>query len=216
MFLKPITSALLAGTFALTAGVANAATMFSFDEASFNAGNTFTSTEDFETEGFAPGTASGTSAASVVYGDFTLDVNTGDVVEVGAGFAGVPSAMAGANTFVASLNVLLPANTTAFGGDLFSLFDGSIFTVSVFDTFDNLLASTGIAVGNDTSEGRFFGVFSDEAIGRVNFFSNTNQAELVDNLRAGSHITPVPLPASGWMLIAGVGGLVALRRRRKS
>lgn len=27
---------------------------------------------------------------------------------------------------------------------------------------------------------------------------------------------PVPLPAAGWMLIAGVGGLYAMRRRRKS
>jgi hypothetical protein len=28
--------------------------------------------------------------------------------------------------------------------------------------------------------------------------------------------TPIPLPAAGWMLIAGVGGLVALKRRRKA
>lgn len=36
-----------------------------------------------------------------------------------------------------------------------------------------------------------------------------------------SHVTytdpsPVPLPAAGWMLIAGVGGLAAMRRRKKS
>lgn len=28
-------------------------------------------------------------------------------------------------------------------------------------------------------------------------------------------VTPVPLPAAGWMLLAGVGGLVAMKRRRQ-
>ncbi|MEM9709309.1 MAG: choice-of-anchor K domain-containing protein [Pseudomonadota bacterium] len=32
----------------------------------------------------------------------------------------------------------------------------------------------------------------------------------------GDPITPVPLPAAGWMLIAGIGGLAALRRRKKA
>jgi hypothetical protein len=35
-------------------------------------------------------------------------------------------------------------------------------------------------------------------------------------IRAGSLPNPIPLPAAGWMLIAGVGGLVALKRRRKA
>lgn len=29
------------------------------------------------------------------------------------------------------------------------------------------------------------------------------------------HVAPVPLPAAGWLMIAGLGGLTALRRRRK-
>jgi hypothetical protein len=28
-------------------------------------------------------------------------------------------------------------------------------------------------------------------------------------------VSPVPLPAAGWMLLAGIGGIVALRRRAK-
>lgn len=32
----------------------------------------------------------------------------------------------------------------------------------------------------------------------------------------GDDIPPVPLPAAGWMLLAGVGGLAALRRRKKA
>ncbi|MEO9576479.1 MAG: VPLPA-CTERM sorting domain-containing protein [Tateyamaria sp.] len=33
---------------------------------------------------------------------------------------------------------------------------------------------------------------------------------------ASIHTTPVPLPAAGWMLLAGVGGLAAMRRRKKA
>jgi hypothetical protein len=32
----------------------------------------------------------------------------------------------------------------------------------------------------------------------------------------GDDMPPVPLPAAGWMLIAGIGGLAALRRRKKA
>jgi hypothetical protein len=33
---------------------------------------------------------------------------------------------------------------------------------------------------------------------------------------ASIDVTPVPLPAAGWMLLAGVGGIAAIRRRRKA
>lgn len=32
----------------------------------------------------------------------------------------------------------------------------------------------------------------------------------------GVNLEPIPLPAAGWMLLAGVGGLAAIRRRRKA
>ncbi|WP_420876405.1 VPLPA-CTERM sorting domain-containing protein [Roseovarius tolerans] len=31
-----------------------------------------------------------------------------------------------------------------------------------------------------------------------------------------ANISAVPLPAAGWLMIAGIGGLAALRRRRKA
>ena len=43
----------------------------------------------------------------------------------------------------------------------------------------------------------------------------TERAELVAWLRTLS-ADPVPLPAAGWMLIAGVGGLAAAGRRKKA
>jgi hypothetical protein len=30
------------------------------------------------------------------------------------------------------------------------------------------------------------------------------------------HVPPIPLPAAGWMLITGIGGLVAMKRRQKA
>jgi hypothetical protein len=38
---------------------------------------------------------------------------------------------------------------------------------------------------------------------------NETQAQLISN------VAPVPLPAAGWMLLAGLGGMAALRRRQK-
>ena len=32
----------------------------------------------------------------------------------------------------------------------------------------------------------------------------------------GDYISAVPLPAAGWMLLAGIGGLVAMRRRARA
>lgn len=46
----------------------------------------------------------------------------------------------------------------------------------------------------------------------------TNEAVLLGRFNAellpGETLTPVPLPAAGWMLIAGLGGLAAMKRRK--
>lgn len=42
--------------------------------------------------------------------------------------------------------------------------------------------------------------------------SRVNDSFTID----GAAISPVPLPAAGWLMVAGLGGLVAMRRRRKA
>jgi hypothetical protein len=45
---------------------------------------------------------------------------------------------------------------------------------------------------------------------------SNNPAGLYAEFTAQENITGVPLPAAGWMLLAGIGGLAALRRRKKA
>lgn len=43
---------------------------------------------------------------------------------------------------------------------------------------------------------------------------NESQAQLISNL--GAYATPVPIPAAGFLLIGALGGLAALKRRKKA
>lgn len=44
----------------------------------------------------------------------------------------------------------------------------------------------------------------------------SNSAELLGSFVTKDSVSPVPLPAAGWMLIAGMGGLFATRRRKQA
>lgn len=46
--------------------------------------------------------------------------------------------------------------------------------------------------------------------------NQSNSAGLIGSFVAADTVAPVPLPAAGWMLLAGFGGLTAMRRRKKA
>ncbi|MEO1240098.1 MAG: THxN family PEP-CTERM protein [Pseudomonadota bacterium] len=48
----------------------------------------------------------------------------------------------------------------------------------------------------------------------MDFFLTKENASNEATLVGTYNVSPVPLPAAGWMLIAGLGGLVAMKRRR--
>lgn len=44
----------------------------------------------------------------------------------------------------------------------------------------------------------------------------SNEAFLVGSFVTKASVAPIPLPAAGWLMIAGLGGLAALRRKKKA
>lgn len=96
-----------------------------------------------------------------------------------------------------------------FGGVPIDLGNGLTldgFSFELQDPVDGETLTTGVGTG--ANEGRTLLNWDNPEGHPVNFSWLTINAEISP--------AAVPLPAAGWMLIAGVGGLVAMRRRRKS
>ncbi|MEI4233960.1 VPLPA-CTERM sorting domain-containing protein [Roseovarius sp. D22-M7] len=75
------------------------------------------------------------------------------------------------------------------------------------------LLNNGNRLGNNNEQLIFvdFGTAVDSALITMSS-SKINDSFSID----GAAITPVPLPAAGWLMIAGLGGLAALRRRKRA
>ena len=115
------------------------------------------------------------------------DGNMSVTAEEGA-ISGTFEAFGVTDTLVVTLKV-----ADSFSAFLFTMVDGPNIT----GTFDNFLA--GLLNNNGNTQ----------TLSHLSIFS----AEALDGDPGPS---PVPLPAAGWMLLAGIGGLTVARRRRKS
>lgn len=77
----------------------------------------------------------------------------------------------------------------------------------------------GLGVPLDLGQGVTVTSYFAKIDGAFGTFSNgswSNEEGETSTLGIYANISAVPLPAAGWLMIAGIGGLAALRRRRKA
>jgi hypothetical protein len=100
------------------------------------------------------------------------------------------------------------ANTTNPSGDSFTGFSFDDFGLSL-----PLELLSGLSL-----EGFSFGFATNAVNGglELDWFNSERNTSTLAIYATVSEISPVPLPAAGWMLIAAVGGLGAMRRKQKA
>jgi hypothetical protein len=135
--------------------------------------------------------------------------NNLDLVTIPGGFNGNPSCIVVANYFTDNPTYRTgkdgKANVSGMGGMLQSHFTAGNCRVDVFDT--NGTTNIGSFTAACNNAGAFFGVQrTNGAIGGVNVFSLTNQAEGMDDI----HHSPEPTT----MVLLATGALALIRRRR--
>jgi hypothetical protein len=131
------------------------------------------------------------------------------LVTIPAGFNGNPSCIVAANYFTDRATYRTgkdgKANASGIGGMLQSHFSAGSCQVDVFDT--NGTTNIGTFTASCTNAGAFFGVKrTNGAIGGVNVYSLSNQAEGMDDI----HHSPEPTT----MVLLAAGALTLIRRRR--
>lgn len=84
-------------------------------------------------------------------------------------------------------------------------------SASEYLVFDSSNTSNNQGITIDTELNALF-----QDITFISFDNNGTGNVRVDDIVAADDMTPVPLPAAGWLLFAGIGGLVAAGRRKKA
>ncbi len=202
-------------------GLANASSA----EAAFLAGKVVTASETFEGFPVGRGLTFGTGV-----GDFTdndpgnFDGNGLGVLDGGASpFTGRFNVTAGGDNWLDSfdsrdveLSLILPGNATGLGFFMTDLDDqGADTKLTIKDSGGGVLLSMFDLTPSAQGSGSVYYVAIDFMGADVSTLqwtlTNTSDGWGVDDFSA---VAPVPLPAAGWMLVAGIGALAARARRR--
>lgn len=115
----------------------------------------------------------------------------------------------GYNDFILDVPENVPQTFSNIFGD-FSTVAGGDNTINWYSAFDNALMD-GYTVSN------FFGFEASNVASSIIGITNTNNGLLAFTAgQANTGTNPVPLPATGWLIITGLGGLFALGRKRRA
>ncbi|SEW44270.1 VPLPA-CTERM protein sorting domain-containing protein [Cognatiyoonia koreensis] len=142
--------------------------------------------------------------------DNTLVFNGSDIIAESIGSGGAGQAVANMTTDLLDGGLGLNSFTTVLGSGVDI---ASLLTFRVGDAASSVFS----AVDHE------FGVFADAAsLSNLSVFflalddDGNNKDDNHDDIIVRVDISAVPIPASGLLLLAGMGGLAAMRRRRKS
>jgi PKD repeat protein len=104
---------------------------------------------------------------------------------VGIGFSGNPTVTVCTSVFSDSMDITFFNNDTcAVGMDLQSYFSATTFTITIYGVGGGIIDTT---TGQANNAGLFWGVISDEIIGRINLYSEDN-TDGADNIAFGSPV----------------------------
>ena len=108
------------------------------------------------------------------------------------------------------------ANIFETGGTQVTAGSRYVAFISAFG-LNNPFATTHMRMGTAVDNVHYF-VFNNETdpFGNPswNYFSNFGTALFEAKFTEGQGVAPVPLPAAGWLLLAGLGALIGVRRRQ--
>ncbi len=185
------------------------------DESTFVSSSTITQFEDFEA---ISGGGSGVRLDPLSVGSTTLISSNDSGLFQSGDFCCFPLA----GNYIGAENsggILLQfaAGITAVSFDLGEILETvAQMTISITNGDGTTNISVGVGGGTGFT---FRGFTSDSDISSIllNITSGDGQFEALDNLRTGTagDASTVPLPAAGWLMLAGLGALAAARRMRR-
>ena len=228
-------SLIIAAVAALSAGGAHAVSvtptgpdLFSAQggEAAFLSGKTVVATEDFETStdgdrSLSFGTAVGTFTDQIgtsIHGGTGLGILSSSTTPFNGRSNTTPGGALWLDSFDSTdviLDLMLPSNATGIGFFMTDLDDqGADTQLELFDSADASLGTFDLTPGAQSNGSVFYQAidFMGADVSKLQF-TLTDPADGwgIDDI---SVTAPIPLPAAGWMLLAGAGALAGVARRR--